>query len=481
MQGLWRTADVVDPMLLEAVVARLARGVLGRRIVRPRVPGARFASVPAGWSYPLAYRAEPLALQHITSWADAQARNLDPSRGPGFRLSAVLLSDGGTLVSLLCSHVLTDARGLLAAVDTALRETAGPPPGGAALSATAHDTATSHRAGTGPLGGHATDSASHPAAGTARLSFGDRKPAISTAGSTRTGSDWADARRTWSTVIRGFRPWRGRAHNAVDPTSSRPSPTAELPAKPAYGRVTSAFVHVDAAAWDALAAASDATANTLFVATVANILWDSGFSVDRIHASLPVDLRAQRPADPPRQTTPSDPPRQTAPSDTPRQTAPGDTPRGNSLAMCAASIERGADLAAVREACRAAFAHPDGAPPGVPPELLHLLPARLAHLATSGAGERDVLCSNIGRVPDSLLSLGPHRALGVAARAVHPGITPRQLHHLRTRLSGYLLQVGDHYRLALVGLDARLFPSDTQLRDLAIERITALGLRADAW
>src|SRR5690606_16411311 len=61
------------------------------------------------------------------------------------------------------------------------------------------------------------------------------------------------------------------------------------------------------------------------------------------------------------------------------------------------------------------------------------------------------LCSNIGDLPQRLLTFGPHRCLGVAARAIHAGLTVGA--RPRTRLSGYLCRIGARYTLCLVALD----------------------------
>ena len=84
-----------------------------------------------------------------------------------------------------------------------------------------------------------------------------------------------------------------------------------------------------------------------------------------------------------------------------------------------------------------------------------------------GAGERDVLCSNIGTLPDAIGFVGRHRATGVAARAIHPGVTEAP------RLSGYLCRVGTDYTFALVG--------DADLRRLADAQLARWGLVGRFW
>ncbi|RIK00071.1 MAG: hypothetical protein DCC47_22565, partial [Acidobacteria bacterium] len=97
LQGLWRTGDTVGAPLLISLHDALGRGPLGRRVVRPHVPGARPRLEPGLRSYPLRYPPEPIP-------------------------TATRVEGGGTVVSLVCSHVLADARGLIDAVADALAE-----------------------------------------------------------------------------------------------------------------------------------------------------------------------------------------------------------------------------------------------------------------------------------------------------------------------------------------------------------------------
>ncbi len=393
MQGLWRTADVVDHELLQGIHAALARGPLGRRVIRSRVPGARPWFRVDTAALPLAYASRPIAADEVLTWADTQAPNLDPTRGPGWRLSATTIDDGGTIVSLVCSHTLADARGLALAVDAAL------------TGSTAHS-------------------------------------------SDRHISDWADARRQWAIVTRGTARAIGGLMTGRE--TLPPKPPAPQPTRTQHSRPRSAILSVPAAEWDSAALGNDGTANTLFVAIAAKILWTAGGSNAPIQVSLPIDTR----------------------------TAPH---IANAMSMAEATLLPGDSLAAVRNTCRNAYAHPMTSPAGFPEELLQVLPARVAHKLSEGAGERDALCSNIGQLPTALSSLGGHRTVGVATRAVHPGVTSAQLNRLRTKLSGYLSSIDDRYTLALVGLDDVYFPSNDALRDLALAELRRWNITAQAW
>ncbi len=393
MQGLWRTSDVVEPELLQDIHAILARGPLGRRVIRSRIPGARPWLRVDTAALPLFYARHPIAAQDVLAWADRQAPNLDPARGPGWRLSATTIDDGGTIVSLVCSHTLADARGLALAVEQALT-------------------------------GHTTLSPSQHV------------------------SDWADARRQWAIVTKGT----ARAIGGLI-TGRETLPPARPPRQPTgtqLSHATSAILSMPVAEWDAVAVGNGGTANTLFVAIVANILWAAGHASAPIQVSLPVDARTSADI-------------------------------ANAMTMTEATLSPADSLAVVRDTCRNAYAHPMTSPAGFPEQLLQVLPARVAHKLAEGAGERDALCSNIGRLPAALSSLGGHRTVGVATRAVHPGLTSAQLNRLRTKLSGYLSSIDDRYTFALVGLDGTYFPSNEALRDLALAELQRWNITAQSW
>ncbi|WP_020111449.1 hypothetical protein [Rhodococcus sp. 114MFTsu3.1] len=128
LQGIWRSDDAVDRVDFAAVHANLSLGRLGRRIVSPRVPGARRRWVKAAHSYPLAFEPSPIKTSDILDWADRQADvDLDPEFGPGWRMAVATTDAGGTVISLACSHTLADAAGLVAAAGVAFEGTAPEP------------------------------------------------------------------------------------------------------------------------------------------------------------------------------------------------------------------------------------------------------------------------------------------------------------------------------------------------------------------
>ncbi|MFI5780532.1 hypothetical protein [Nocardia sp. NPDC051570] len=385
LQGLWRTAGPVEPELLRQVHSALRVGPLGRRVVRGRVPGARRYWRNNDRAHPLRIEQRPLPMDELWQWADAQGAELDPEFGPGWRLSAARLTDRSSVVSLTCSHALADGRGLVIAVDRALR--------GAS----------------------------------------DTEALV-------VQSDWADARRQWSTVLSGT---LGALRHGIP---SRPATSA--PREDSDATTHSAVLQIPAADWELTAAARSGTPNSLFVYAVAQMLWDSGFGESTITASIPVDTRGEPRVD-------------------------------NDMAMTEIAVTRSDTPDTIREKCRAAYEHRMTSPGGLPEEILQVLPDRWAHALSRGAGERDILCSNIGALPASLSQLGPHRCTGVAARAIHPGLSPAHLP--RTRLSAYLSRTAHSYTLALVSLDPARIRSHTALRDLGLDVLGDLDLPANPW
>ncbi|WP_280337842.1 hypothetical protein [Nocardia wallacei] len=232
LQGLWRTADRVSPATLEQVHAALRVGPLGRRVVRSRVPGARPYWRANDSAHPLRSTDRPLPVAELLDWADLQGSELDPEFGPGWRLAATRLDDGGSVVSLTCSHALADGRGLTIAIDRALAGATG-------------------------------------------------------AESAAAGSDWADARRQWSFVLGGT----VRALRRGVP--SRPEATAVRVAGAGRHTTCGAVLEVSAADWELVSTAHGGTANSLFVYLVARMLWEAGFPEPTISTSVPVDTRAE--------------------------------------------------------------------------------------------------------------------------------------------------------------------------------------------
>ncbi|MFE3293307.1 hypothetical protein ACFXGJ_21430, partial [Rhodococcus sp. NPDC059234] len=129
MQGLWRTAERVEADTLARVYRLLAAGSLGRTVIRPRIPGARPRWRPGATPWPLDYPTGAIAADAVVAWADRVAGYpVDPEAGAGWRLAAARIEGDGTVISLVCSHVLADARGLARVLADAMSGSATAPP-----------------------------------------------------------------------------------------------------------------------------------------------------------------------------------------------------------------------------------------------------------------------------------------------------------------------------------------------------------------
>ena len=418
LQGLWRTADPVDIgliTLLSQLHDKLRTGPLGRRVLRSRVPGARPYWRDTVRSHPLDRTDNAVPAAEILDWADRCGYGLDPEAGPGWRLSVAPVDAGGAVVALTCSHVLADARGLILAVDQAL--------GGPAV---------------------------------------ERETGAP-------GSEWVDAAHQWSAIVYGtlaalrHRMSSTSARVAIDGLAARaatissrqrrrsgPAESRDRPPDPAdtVMPTPSAVLRFSADDWDRTADRFGATANSLFIWFVAHTLWGSGFPKQPIRGSLPVDTRAGRQV-------------------------------VNDMAMTEIAIAPGDEPASLRARSRAAYRNQMSAPGALPEQWLQVVPGRIAYSMSRGAGERDILCSNIGPLPATLERLGPYRCTDVAARAIHPGLTMAR--RPRTALSGYLCRTADAYSLTLTSMDPARIATPAELRTVAARTADAIGVSVAFW
>lgn len=389
LQGIWRTAETVSTAELGRVHDELAVGQLGRRVGKPRTPGARLRWDISSESLPIDYDTE--AVDDIIGWADAQADvRLDPQYGPGWRLTAAPVAHGGTVVSLVCSHALADAREL---IDAAARAFSGSTPV--------------------PV--------LHPGS--------DVKDAISMILSVVLRSIAATARLWVSRKARAELRAFTTAGDEIAPHRAR--------------RMQSVIVDIDAAEWDSAARRVGGSANSLFVSVVAATMNELG------SPAVTVDI--------------------------PFRTGSGDA---NAIGMATVAVRGDDSPAAIRAACKAAFGKPVGAPAGYPPEIVQLLPHRVAAKLTSTPGRGEVLCSNIGDIPDGITALGSHRSCGLATRAIHPNPSGA----LSTiRMSTYLSRLDGNYTLSLVCTDDALAGSAAELTAAVQRALATRNLAAKPW
>ncbi len=222
----WVYDRVIDIDGLSRFHRQLQHTRLSRRIERSPLPFGRHRWVSPGDQPELEIIEKARSREEFDAWLDEQANTpLDAEHGPGWHLAMLPFTDGGTGVSLVASHCLTDAVGLCQAVADA---TAG------------YDNAISW-----PAAG------SHPRWRALRED------------TRQTVRDIPGIARAVVAAARFVRHNLGQADSAT-PT---PAPTPE-----ADGRsVPTATIFVDAHEWDARAHALGGTSNTLLTALAARL------------------------------------------------------------------------------------------------------------------------------------------------------------------------------------------------------------------
>jgi hypothetical protein len=121
-QCTWVYDRDVDIDELRIFNGNLAAGLLGRRIERSPLPFGRHRWVVGGGSPDIDLTAARRPREDIGAWIEQRARiTVDPEWGPTFHLGVLPLEDGGTAISLVASHCVTDGRGLATAIAEAVK------------------------------------------------------------------------------------------------------------------------------------------------------------------------------------------------------------------------------------------------------------------------------------------------------------------------------------------------------------------------
>jgi hypothetical protein len=119
-QCVWVYDRPVDLDGLRKFHQHLAQGRLARRIERSPLPFGRHRWVSPSDQPELEIAATPRPRDEFDAWLDEQANTpLDAEHGPGWHLAVLPFTDGGTGVSLVISHCLTDGVGLCEALAAA--------------------------------------------------------------------------------------------------------------------------------------------------------------------------------------------------------------------------------------------------------------------------------------------------------------------------------------------------------------------------
>jgi hypothetical protein len=427
---------VADEMLA-AYAGQLASNPIGfgRRVVPPRVPGARPRWQAANDLPPLRVEPEPVGPRELAEVLDEEVSTQpDPSRGAGWRLAAVTGPDGGSVILTWLHHSYGDGRGIL--------ETAFAPP------------SQNHAPPT-----HTPVGAIHE--------LGDVFVRVrdGVAGSVRLGREAALIRwRAPGSDLGRLRPTvaaLSRRHRTVGTRSER--------------RIVT-LARADADAWDGTAAARGGSGNTLLIAVVANLLRLARRSRGEMHERplrvlVPVDTRRLPLAGQSQATAAANAVTANATAAANAAAAaivnlPGRSTGYGQLDEVRAATREALHRAAV--AMTAASAARTPRPAGIV-DAMQLLPNAITYrVASRVQASADGVASNIGPIPAPVAKLGPY-----TAREMFLLASP-----MLTDVTVCLGRHGTDVTLGVVADPARLGPG-AALRDAVEEELAAWGLEAD--
>lgn len=418
LQLVWEIPGPLDPAVVSAFADSLSRGVLHRRVVAPRVPGARPSWVSADGVLAPVLDSARVASSDTHRWAtDVLAEvQLDAQGGRCWQVRAAVTESGDTLLSLCALHLVTDGRGLITAARRALASDGG-------------ETV-------------AERSAAQPPTLVADGLDVVRQVRASTVG-----------------VARALRHRRGTSDPVGDPRPQRSTSASRArSAEPRWATVT-----VSASEWDAVAARHGGTPNALFIAVVTGLLRSGGY------APMGVPLKVGVPVDR-RNGTDDDRANATAGvsvllTDDP---APGED---------LSRIRRACKEAYTRLAngTRAPTAH-------LHPLVWLLPTRLLVSAASAGSGMPDAVVSNLGDVDDAVLRVGGHRARRLAFRGTAQGVDPAGDHRFGDGVQSWSLRTSEHVTFSVLAFDESVFADEHSLRALLAEELAAWGLTtSDIW
>ncbi|MDL9945831.1 hypothetical protein QSJ19_09560 [Gordonia sp. ABSL11-1] len=422
LQLVWVLDGPVSREALTTMNRELSRGRLHRRVVVPRIPGARPRWERAVDSPDLDWDDRSIPDEEMDTWAAAEMHSvrLDPEQGRCWRLRAGRSDSNRTVVSLCALHLVTDGRTLVQAAADAM---------------------------------------------TPDLRVGAEQPReIQGRNETRWSSDAADGCRQVLAASRGVAKALYtvvRPATAGDAPDDRPVRTSMSERSPAatWRRATAA---VPVQAWDRVATESDGTSNSLFIAVVTGLLRSSGYAPpgETIKVGVPVDRR--RGAEDPRSNATA----------------------GVSI-MISDGPSPGGDLAGIRASCKAAYSRlASGRRPAVAhlQPMVWLLPSTwLVSAATAGSGMPDAMVSNVGDVPSQVMELGGVPASRFAFRGIAQGVDPAAPYRFGDGVQSWLVRTDDTVTMSVFGCDETRFDSDRTLATLLGEELSGWGLPHEIW
>lgn len=420
-QFVWRFERAIPDSELEKLHFNLSKGLLSRQVIAPVLPTARRRWIASNASLPLDLSPAVVSEDTLRCWAEQRVTDrLDPERGTGWQLAAAPSSEGGTVVSLVCSHMIADGAAMIEAVRQANR---GLPAVAAA-----------------DLG------ARPPVISALRQDIGDTITQV------RPIASWAVR------TARDSTPWIGRrapgtASSAVAPRRRVPTENTD-PWRPPY-----VVVECPAAQWHAAATRWGGTSTSLFLGVMTALterLGRASFG-DELRWSVPVSDRRSDDLD-------------------------ANSTKIVHVSVAVPEPED-RDLTRIRKATKTALTELADRESGasVPLELVQMLPDRLVAKLPTPPDGAEGLCSNLGRLPHDFRTFGGIAADSISARAIFDGAEKAFARSLGGGSTAWACESADTVTITVHGMDPDRVGTDDELSGTLAEVLRRWGLTYRFW
>ncbi|ATL69241.1 hypothetical protein [Nocardia terpenica] len=421
-QLAWRFDQPLDRAAVAVFHDHLAHGFGARRVVESRIPFTRPWWAPAISATAPVWQDEPVPETKVLSWLTAQADvSFDVADGRLWQLSGAPIEGGGTLLSLVASHIVADGGAAIFAVQDA-------------LSRLHRRLPVSREDSSGRLVGDT------PASGVWRANL-------------------ADAGRQIRAIGTGI--WKAYRTRHITEPARLPRPVEPRRALPDRYQPAGIVVTVPLAQWNSVAAERMGTANGLMLGTAVGILGRCGRAHDGagVRVDIPWSLRGR---------------------DDPRANATTAVPIN--VPYHEGEL---ADLARIRAATKAAiraYRDPANTPPLQHLQPLQMvIPDFVARRFVRTAKAPICLCSNLGEITQTVAVVAGMRARSVLLRPVIRSGDPEFFRATEIGLSMSWSSDGDLVTLAITGADPDRFPTPEVLREYVEAEFGAWGLTPSFW
>lgn len=431
MQFAWVFDDDPGEAAVEVLCTRLAEGPLHRAVRRTRIPTARHAWVRST-QVPKVNVDNTIEDDAIGRWVEKAVRrsNLAPTEGRGWQLETTTTTGGRRVISLAVSHMIADGQG----VYLALAAATSPAPARPLPDALG---------GVQQIGQDLLDG------------IGQVRAAATSVGVLF--AELVRSRRHKSTAAVS-KSTTADAHPFSKPPH-QPVPVAG--AGQAGADTTLINLNVDRSTWQQRAADHNGTSNGLFTAVLAGIVQASTYPIgDRLRVCIAVNRREGA-------------------------TDERANASGGVWIRLDETVTAGGDLSHIRALSKSAFTSyaesgADRAADNLQP-LVRLLPGWLIGRLMRAIPGPDTTVSNLGVVPDDVLTLDGRKASWFTVRAVTLGTPAAQRRAQGPGLAAWLVEYGDRITLSFFGIHPDHFGDESVLRALISEQLSEWDISHTFW